>query len=720
MHPTTAISVPAARSEAGGLQTLDDLKKLHGAAEAFNKCIEKVPASDQTPSLKQLTPDLPPEPGITTTTDQRKIAELPVSMMQQSSKDGLSGAMQQHGQLPDVAVNNRQPDTIDPMVEDIFHCQRDYLRLTAQFSFNYGVFDASFSPEDQGLVIHGCSRDDYRLGIWRPGTDGKWLDEHKWHSLAPNAVLRYDNESGGLTILRDNHDGSVLVSKSKDIDPGQDEVAFDRTPGNEESPKEMPDCSPLQDKIITRDVQTGKISVWGEDINGRWTPLTQNKEIRHWPMKDSVQICFGARSNCILTCEDRTATFWNCDDQNKCLEKIKTIECNSKILSVQFSDDERHALILTEGNEEVFVGCDADGNWLQIGEIIHPEGRLNHLNEHEGSVDYASINASGQHTLTVDKDRNALISGYNDDGAWVVQTEMQNCAYARFSPSGRMLRASLYKPEGSGSETICRPTNVIYKVLDCRRPGKAQTLEHPGSSDIIFSPSEDLMLSYGFDSEFACIWGDDGAGNLVEKARAGNYQMGISHAAFNAQEDSVLTLDLRGNLKIQGLDSQGNLHKQLVVKHSDHILDAQFSHSGNLAYSTSLGTASILGRETNGEWIKLAQTNSTSNLGVYGIEGVRFNGPENHFLTYGNKLDSNDQRQPGLVQLWGIDADGKWVEKDKIVLDHRVGMVKFSPDGDHLFIYCFNEQKDRDADSNFSTVLVCKIPATSGQETAHT
>ncbi|MGO0307384.1 WD40 repeat domain-containing protein [Endozoicomonas acroporae] len=715
MHPTLAISVPAARSEAGELH--EDLKKLHGPAEVFNKCIEIAPAS--TPSLKQLTPDLPPEPGITTTTDQRKIAELPISKMQQSSKDGLPGAMQEHEQPLDVAVNNRQPNTIDPMVEDIFHCQTDYLRLEAQFSFNYGVFDASFSPEGQDLVIHGCSRDDYRLGIWRPGTDGKWLDEHKWMSLAPDAVMRYQLNKSGLTMLSDNHDGSVLVSKSKDIDPGQEKVALQHTPGNEQSPKEMAGFSPLQDKIITRDVQTGKISVWGEDINGRWTPLAQNKEIHHWPMQDSVQICFGARSNCLLTCEGSTATFWSCNDENKCLEEIKTIECNSKILSVQFSDDERHALILTEGNQEVFMGCDADGNWLQIGEISHPEGRLNHLNEHEGSVVYASINASGQHTLTLDKDRNALISGRDDDGAWVVKTELQDCAYARFSPSGRKLRASLYKPEGSGSETIYRSTNVIYKVFDCSRPDKAQTLEHPGSSDIIFSPSEDLMLSYGFGSEFACIWGNDGAGNLVEKARVGHYQMGISHAAFNAQEDSVLTLDLSSrNLKIQGLDSQGKPHKQLVVKHSDHILDAQFSHSGNLAFSTSLDTASILGRETNGEWIKLAQTNPT--LGVYGIKGVHFNGPENHFLTYGNKLDSNDQHQPGLVQLWGIDADGKWVEKDKIVLDYRVGMVKFSPSSDHLFIYCINEQRDPDADSNFSTVLVWKIPATSGQETAHT
>ena len=718
MQSTSAISVPANRVEDSGQKVPENLKKTHGPAAAFNKCIATVPESDQNLTLKQLTQDLPPEPGITATTDKRKIAELPVSMMQQSSKDGLSGAMQQHGQLPDVAVNNGQPDTIDPMVEDIFHCQTDYLRLKAKFSFNYGVFDANFSPASEDLVIHGSSRDDYRLGIWRPGTDGKWLDEHKWHSLAPNAVMRYDNESGGLTILRGNHDGSVLVSKSKDIDPGQDEVALDRTPGNEESPKEMPDFSPLQDKIITRDVQTGKISVWGEDINGRWTPLTQNKEIRHWPMKDSVQICFGARSNCILTCEGRTATFWNCNDQNKCLEEIKTIECNSKILSVQFSDDERHALILTEGNREVFVGCDADGNWLQIGEISHPEGRLNHLNEHEGSVDYASINASGQHTLTVDKDRNALISGYNDDGAWVVQTEMQNCAYARFSPSGRKLRASLYKPEGSGNETIYRPTNVIYKVLDCSRPDKAQTFEHPGSSHIIFSPSEKLLLSYGFGSEFACIWGDDGAGNLVEKARAGNYQTGICRAAFNAQEDSVLTLDFGKNVKIQGLDSQGKLQKPLVVQNPDSIHDARFSHSGNLAYSITLYNACILGREMNGEWIKLAQTNSAP--GVYCIKGAHFNGPENHFLTYGNKLDDKDQHQPGLVQLWGIDADGKWVEKDKIVLDHPVGMAKFSPDGDHLFIYCFNERKDPDADSNFSTVLVCKIPATSGQEAAHT
>lgn len=264
MQSTSAISVPANRVEDSGQKESESLKKPHGPAAAFNKCIATVPESDQNLTLKQWTQDLPPEPGITATTDQRKIAELPVSMMQQSSKDGLSGAMQQHGQLPDVAVNNRQPDTINPMVEDIFHCQTDYLRLEAKLIFsNYSVFDASFSPASESLVIHCCSRDGYRLGIWRPGTDGKWLDEHKWHSLAPDAVMLYQLNKSGLTILSDNHDGSVLVSKSKDIDPGQEEVALDHTPGNEESPKEMPDFSPLQDKIITRDVQTGKISVWG-------------------------------------------------------------------------------------------------------------------------------------------------------------------------------------------------------------------------------------------------------------------------------------------------------------------------------------------------------------------------------------------------------------------------------------------------------------------------
>ncbi|MBO9480280.1 WD40 repeat domain-containing protein [Salinisphaera sp. G21_0] len=717
MQPTAASNAPAGRLEDSGQQVLEGLKNLHGAAAAFNKLIAQAPEMHQERSLKWLKQYLPPECFLTAV-NERKVAGLHISMRQRSSEDGLSGVMQQHQQLQDVAVNNRQPDTIDPMVEDIFHCQTDYLRLEAKLIVDYSVFDASFSPANEYLVIHGCSRDGHRLGIWRPGTDGKWLDEHNWKSLAPDAVMRYQLNNPGLTILSDNHDGSVLVSKSKDIDPGQEEVALEHTPGNEESPKEMAGFRPLQDKIITRDVQTGKISVWGEDINGRWTPLTQNKEIRHWPMKDSVQMCFGARSNCLLTCEGRTATFWSCNDESKCLEEIKTIECNSKISSVQFSDDERHALILTECNEVVFVGCDADGNWLQIGEISHHEGRLNHLNEHEGSVVYASINATGQHTLTLDKDRKALISGYDDDGAWVVKTEMQDCAYARFSPSGRKLRASLYKPEGSNSETIYSPTNVNYKVFDCSRL-KAQTLEHAGSSDIIFSPSENLLLSYGFSSNYACIWGDDGAGNLVEKARAGNYQTGISRAAFNAQEDSVLTLDFGKNVKIQGLDSQGKLQEQLlVVQHSDYIFDAQFSHSGSLAYSISLGTACILGREMNGEWIKLAQTNSTP--GVYCIEGAHFNGPENHFLTYGNKLDREDQHQPGLVQLWGIDDDGNWVEKDKVILDHNVGMVKFSPDGDHLFIYCFNEQRDPADDSNFSTVLVWKIPATSGQETAHT
>uniref|UniRef100_UPI002147C129 hypothetical protein n=1 Tax=Endozoicomonas sp. ONNA2 TaxID=2828741 RepID=UPI002147C129 len=98
--------------------------------------------------------------------------------------------------------------------------------------------------------------------------------------------------------------------------------------------------------------------------------------------------------------------------------------------------------------------------------------------------------------------------------------------------------------------------------------------------------------------------------------------------------------------------------------------------------------------------------------------GAHFNEQENHFLTYGNKINRQDKQQPGLVQLWGFDADGKWVTRDQITLDFPVQQAKFSPDNQHLVIHCNDDLRGLFL-SEAGIALLWKIPASPVQGTAH-
>ncbi|MGO0305125.1 WD40 repeat domain-containing protein [Endozoicomonas acroporae] len=623
-------------------------------------------------------------------------------------------------QLHDVALKIRQPCFIDPMKADTFQCQTNYLKLKLLVSLDECILDVRFGPTGKNLVIMGCDDyDDSSLGIWQQGADGNWLQKglvEDYRKIFRCQLNRLENtllsssDNGIVTVNTLNSDGRWVLAE-----------VLEHTPTHKNYPKVQVAFSPLQDKIMSWDPQTGKINVLREDSNGRWTPLTQTKEICHFQQCGPQQPLFKATNNYLLTYQGTTATIWNCSNESNCLVEKKVIECNRNILSAQLSDDEQHALILTEGPQVVFQGCDLDGNWSQIGEICHPESRLNRLNNRITNVICnASFNASGQYALTLDADDKAIISGYDDDGVWGVKTEIQGCAKAEFSPSGRKLLARLFQNKGqtlehSGiSEAIFSLSYGNFQLWNCNSTGgwldKGQTLEHSGCSDVIFSPSENLLLSYGNETNFACIWGDDEEGNLVEKAKVG-HQGGIDYAAFNTQEDSVLTRSRDRTLKITALNSQGKWQEQLVVQDQSDTCDARFSLSGYLAYTISLDeTACILGRDDSGKWVKQAVTTP----GAYSVDGAQFNELDNHFLIYGNKTNRKDKRQPGLVQLWGIDDDGKWAEKEQIKLDYPVKLAKFSPDSDHLVIQCHDKRRQFSL-AEAAIALLWKIPASPGK-----
>ncbi|WP_257295972.1 WD40 repeat domain-containing protein [Endozoicomonas sp. YOMI1] len=641
-------------------------------------------------------------------------------------------------QLQNIAPNNRQPDIIAPIKAEIIQCQANYLELKLATSFGCYIRDVSFSPTSKNLIVNGRDdENDYSLSIWRQGADGNWLPKGKVKSS--DVIFRYQLNQSENTLLSISYDGKLTMSTLNKDGRWQEAVVLEHTTTNENDPRVKADFSPLQDKMMSYDPQTGEINVLREDSNGCWTPLTQAKEISHCQQTVTQQAPFQATNHYLLTYQGTTATIWSCSDESHCLEEKKVIECNGQIGGVQLSHDEQHAVIFTEGGQAIFLGCDVDGNWSQIGEISHPEWSMNEDNQPcANPVCEASFNASGHLALTRDIDNTFIISGYDancdaNDNPWVGKTKIHRCAEAKFSASGRKLLAN----SGIGSFKLWD-----YNSSDHRRVN-GQTINHSGSHKAIFSPSENLLLSYGNETNFACIWGHDEDGDLVEKARI-CHQGGIDYAAFNAQEDCVLTRSRDRTVKIQALGSQGKWQEQLVVQHRNSIMDARFSPSGRLAYTVSLDdTACILGRNDNGQWMKLAVTNSDADF----IRDASFNELENHFLTYGNKMNKKDKHQPGLVQLWdditglvqldrkcwtekeqinglvqlwGIGDDGKWSKKEQIKLDHPVKSAKFSPDGDHLLIYCNDGMFPIAGFLKGGTALLWKIPASPRQEADHT
>ncbi|WP_257295487.1 WD40 repeat domain-containing protein [Endozoicomonas sp. YOMI1] len=674
---------------------IDSLKPISGLVSNFNKRISEASETDQNHTIKRLKKDLPP--GWTTSTDtdidNRKLQIVGLNF----STNHLSpGTTSQQPDIKMIQCDSRiEPDNIDPTKSKIFQCQANCLELKLEASFGCYILDASFSPTGKNLLISGCdSLTDHSLVIWRQGADGNWSDNNR-SRVGGSQNISFQLNRSENTLLSVSRDGNVKVSTLNSDGRWSESVVLAHTPHEAGYEPVMASFSPLQDKIMSFDPHTGKINVLREDGNSRWTLLNQLREIRQIGL---TPLKFKATNNYLLTYNGTKATIWGCNDQSNCLENKFDMDCNELIEGCQMSNDERHALIFShEGNQVFFLARDVNGNWSQVGEIRHSEQTANYRSVSMPNHIYtASFNGSGQYALTRDLAKKSIISGYDDNGAWVEKIEIPSCDYACFSASGRKVLASL----GSGS----------FKIWDCNSTDnsldKVQTLEHIGSDKAIFSPSENLLLSYGDQTNYACIWGDDEDGNLVEKARV-CHQGGIDVAYFNVQEDSVLSVSRDCTVKIQWLDRDDEWRGQLMVQHQKNIDFAKFSSSERLAFTVSRdSTACILGRDDDGKWTKQATITIPDG---YSIWGVHFNVLDNHFLIYGNKFNGKDHHKPGLVQLCGIGDDGKWVEKELITLDHRIKRAKFSPDGDHLMIHC--ENKLESVVPKGGTALLWKIPA---------
>ncbi|MBO9495587.1 WD40 repeat domain-containing protein [Thalassotalea sp. G20_0] len=704
--------------ETGERQLFNNLKPLFESVAAYNKYASKVSEPEQLKSLERLKRNAPPELSIITAIGQRKleIIGLKISMMP-SSDAGVGDASQQHvqlnstaavndAQLQDIALNNRQADNIDSAKVDIFECQENYLEPQLVACFDHHIINVSFSQMGKNLLIHGCNgAGDFILKIWRQDADGNWLQQGEIGNS--DSVYRCELNRSENTLLSCSYDGNVKVCTLNSDGRWEEAVVLALTPYDEDYPRMEAGFSPGQNKIMSYDPQNGKINVLRQDSNGRWIPLTQPKEILHYKETGPQQPPLKATNDYFLTYQGSKVTIWACNDESNCLEEKKVFECVGNIASAQLSDDEQHAVIFTWGNQTIFLGCDVDGNWSQIGEICHPATIITDDNQHiTNLVCRALFNATGHYALTKDIENTVIVSGYNAYGVWEGKAEIRCCSDARFSPSGGKILARF---ESGGS----------FKLLDCKSPDdrldQGQTFVHHASYEALFSPSENLLLSYGYKSNFACIWGDDEEGNLVENARL-YHLAGIDYAAFNAQEDSVLTRGSDWTVKIHGLNSQGKWQEELEFKHLLDIREARFSSSGRFAYTFSRDTtASILGRDDNGKWTTLAVTKP----GAYAIHGAHFNELENHFVTYGNKKNRKDTDQSGLVQLWGIGDDGTWVVKDKIKTAYPVQKAKFSPDSEHLVIHC-NDDLEGPLLSKAGIAFLWKIPASPVHEMANT
>uniref|UniRef100_UPI002147808B WD40 repeat domain-containing protein n=1 Tax=Endozoicomonas sp. ONNA2 TaxID=2828741 RepID=UPI002147808B len=528
--------------ETGEWQLFNNLKPLCESVADYNKKASKVPESEQTKWLERLKRNSPPELTIITAIGQRKleIIGLKISMMQPSDA-GLVDASQQHEQhnstaavdepLQDIALDNRQGGKIDPTKAGIFQCQANYLELELVDSFDHHIIETSFSPMGKNLLIHGCDGGgDFSLKIWRQGADGNWLQKGEVGGSAP--IYRHEFNRSENTLLSSSYDGNVKVSTLDSDGRWEEALVLALTPYDDDYPRMVAGLSLAQGKIMSYDPQNGKINVLSQDSNGRWTPLTQTKEILHGMETGPQQPPFQATDGYLLTYLGTKVTLWACNDESNCLEKKKVFECGGNIASAQLNDDEQHAVIFTWCNQTIFLGCDVHGNWSQIGKIDHPATMINDDNQHlDNFVCRALFNATGQYALTHDTENTVIVSGYNANGVWIGKAEIRCCTDARFSPSGGKVLTRFAR-------------GGYYKLLDCKSPDdrldKGQTFEHIDSREALFSPSESLLLSYGYKSNFACIWGDDEEGNLVEKTRV--YHLGgIDYAAFNAQEDSVLT-----------------------------------------------------------------------------------------------------------------------------------------------------------------------------------
>ena len=252
-------------------------------------------------------------------------------------------------QLQDV-VPDRQPVNAEPVVTRIYHCRTNYLKLREEVRLRNQIVDVSFSPMGKNLFIRGRdTKDDFSLQIWRQGADGDWMQKGETGGDSA-AIGRYELNRSENTLLTISRNGYMRVSTLNSDGHWENAVELELTPYSEDYPPMVAEFSPLQDKIMTYDPPTGKINVLRADSNGRWIPMTQAKEIRNSQKAGQQQGPFRATDHHLLTYKGTTATIWGCNDENNCVEELKTIECNENIRCAQLSHDEQHAVIfLREG-----------------------------------------------------------------------------------------------------------------------------------------------------------------------------------------------------------------------------------------------------------------------------------------------------------------------------------------------------------------------------------
>ncbi|MBO9481725.1 WD40 repeat domain-containing protein [Salinisphaera sp. G21_0] len=668
---------------------ITSLKPISGLVANFNKRISEAPEMGQKKSLKRLKEHLPPGWTISTETSfvNRKLEEI-VGLNFSTNRLSPGTTPQQSG-ISTIQCDSRiEPGNIDPGTSEIFQCQTNYLTFQMKAHFGCYILQTYFSPSGKHLFISGCdSLKDHSLVSWLQDANGNWSENSRTRVGAQKIIPQLNrSENTLLTIFC--QDGKVKVSTLNSDGRWVESRVLEHLPLAGGYEPVMASFNPVQDKIMTYDQRAGRINVLRLD-GSRWTLLDQPTEIRQ---SGPRALNFVPTNTFLMTQNVEKATIWHLNDQRNCIVPEFVKECDRMISDCQLSRDESHALVLLD-NRVFFLAHDADGNWSQVGEVHHSEqpAEIRQGVSVPNRICSASLNPSGQFALTRDLARKTKISGYDVNDDWVEKIEIPSCDNASFTRSGWKVLADF----GGGS----------FKIWNCRVTGnldKPQTLEHTGSDRPIFSRSEKQLLSYGNETNYACIWGDDEEGNLIQKARV-CHQGGVMVADFNVKEDSVLTVGHDCTVKIQGLDIDGEWLERLEVKHQNPIEIAQFSPSGRLAFSVSRdSTVCIMGRDDKGKWTQQALTKPGTCL----IKFAQFNKLENHFLTFGK--DYKDHNKPGFVQLWRIGDDGKWAEEELIKLNHPVKMADFSPDGDHLIIHCKNNPGGV---PKGDTVLLWKIPA---------
>ncbi|WP_422459094.1 WD40 repeat domain-containing protein [Endozoicomonas sp. ALB115] len=665
------------------------LKPISGLVASYNKRIREASEQGQDQSFKRLKQHLPSEWTTSIDIEHRKLEIVGLHL----STNRLSpGTTSQQTAISTIQCDNRiEPGNIAPAKSEIFQCQANNLEFITMASFGGYILDACFSPTGKTLLISGCdSLNDHSPVTCRQGADGNWSEKSRSKVEASEEILFQLNRLEN-TLLSITPEGHLNVSTLNSYDHWKKTRVLEPPPLEDGDEQVKARFSPLQDKIMSCNPLTGKINVLHVDGNSQWTLLNPLGDIRQVGLTAPE---FNATNNYLITYNGTKVTIWGCDDQSNCLENKFEKNYDSSIEDCQMSDDEQHALIFPRGNQVFFLACDVDGHWSQVGEVRHSAQIVNHCNENVcNRICKAYLNNSGQYALTHDLAKKCIISGHDDNGAWVEKREIPSCDLVSFSISGRKVLARL----GRGS----------FKIWGCHsgnRLDKGQPLEHIGSDRACFSPSENLLLSFGNLTNYACIWGDDEDGNLIEKARI-CHQRGINFARFNGQEDSVLSISRDCTVKVQWLDRDGKWQGQLMVQHQKRIDFADFSISGRLAFTVSMdGTACILGRDDNSEWTLQAITRHDG----YVIQGALFNKLDNHFLTFG--CSDKDHDKSGFVQFWSIGNDGKWAEKELITLAHPVEIAKFSPDSDHIMIHCQNNSGSATLPRG-ATALLWKIPA---------